>query len=89
MEAQLLRERSKCKHGQEKQNWYGAMNHLDHTPSLFLLPLLQRCSFLSPPQLLAAALFHFVKLLSIFVLHQLFSSAMLNDYSRMLFLVGL
>lgn len=58
-------------------------------PSLFLLPLLQICSFLSPPQLLAAAQFHFVKLLSIFVLHQLFSSPMLNDYSRMLFLVGL
>lgn len=89
VEAQLLRERSKFKHGQEKQNWYGAMNHLDHTPSLFLLLQLQRCSFLSPPQMLAAVQFHFVMLLSIYVLHHLFSSAILNDCSRMLFLVGL
>jgi len=43
----------------------------------------------APPQLLAALQFHFVKLLSIFVLHQLLCSAMLNDCARMLFLVGL
>ena len=67
-----------------------AMNHLDHTSTpLSLFPQHQRCSFRSPPQLLAALQFHFVKLLSIFVLHQLLCSAMLNDCARMLFLVGL
>jgi hypothetical protein len=39
--------------------------------------------------MLAAVQFHFVMLLSIYVLHHLFSSAILNDCSRMLFLVGL
>jgi len=67
-----------------------AMNHLDHTSTpLSLFPQHQRCSFRSPPWLLAALQFHFVKLLSIFVLHQLLCSAMLNDCARMLFLVGL